>query len=64
MTQRHTSAYVENYVTFTHLFEEGHDEAHEEEGHKEEQDAHTEEVNAESEETEGNWFTQLFSDWF
>ncbi|MBM6614018.1 hypothetical protein KV134_11480 [Tetragenococcus halophilus] len=57
-------AYVENYVTFTHLFEEGHDEAHEEEGHKEEQDAHTEEVNAESEETEGNWFTQLFSDWF
>lgn len=45
-------AYVENYVTFTHLFEEGHEEEH---------DAHAEEDHTASEETEGNWFTRLFS---
>ncbi len=51
-------AYVENYVIFTHLFEEGHGEEHE---------AHVEEVHAESEGTEDNgenWLTNLFSGWF
>jgi len=44
---------IENPVTFTHLFEEGHVEEH---------DAHAEEVH--HEETKGNWFTNLFSSWF
>ena len=49
-------AYVENYVTFTHLFEEGHAEEHDA--------AHAEEEHTELEETvekESNWFTRLFS---
>lgn len=49
-------SYVENYVTFTHLFEEGHEEEHDE--------THTEEGYTESEEAESNWFSQLFSGLF
>lgn len=47
--------YVENYVMFTHLFEEGHGEEH---------DAHVEEVHVESEDTGGNWLTDILSSWF
>jgi len=59
--------YVEDYVTFTHLFEEGHEEEHDSQTEKydtyeEEHDAHAEEVH--QEETKGNWFTNLFSSWF
>ncbi|GMA80445.1 hypothetical protein GCM10025880_68630 [Methylorubrum aminovorans] len=48
--------YVEDYVTFTHLFEEGHEEEHDSQTEKydtyeEEHDAHAEEVH--QEETKG-----------
>jgi len=56
--------YVENYVTFTHLFEEGHGEEHD--AHGDEHDTHAEDVHEEEHEdkTEGNWFTNLLSSWF
>lgn len=59
-------AYVENYVTFTHLFEEGHGEEYDDhhEGQEEEHGAHIEEVHIESEESDGNWFTRLLNRFF